>query len=73
MARVGWLTDLHLNFVSHARRIDFYDQIRGEDLDVILVGGDTGEADSVSGLLSELAEHIEAPTYFVLGNHDFYG
>lgn len=73
MTRIGWLTDLHLNFVPHARRIEFYHQIRSEHLDVILVGGDTGEADSIRSLLSELEEHLRMPIYFVLGNHDFYG
>lgn len=71
--RIGWLTDIHLNFVSPEKRSAFYSRIRSENLDGLLIGGDIGEADSVSVLLAELAGAMdEIPVYFVLGNHDFY-
>lgn len=70
--RLGWLTDLHLNFVrSHARQT-FYAQLRAQKVAALLVGGDTGEADSVLAYLSELVNAVGVPVYFVLGNHDFY-
>ncbi|MEO7651731.1 MAG: metallophosphoesterase [Bryobacteraceae bacterium] len=59
--RLGWLTDVHLNFVARARRVEFYAQLRGQNLDAVLLGGDTGEA-----------EALRVPIYFVLVNHDFY-
>ena len=71
--RLGWLTDLHLNFVPLPRRARFYAQIRNEKLDAVLLGGDIGEADSVTTLLAEMANELRIPIYFVLGNHDFYG
>jgi hypothetical protein len=39
----------------------------------LLVGGDTGEADSVTVFLAEMEDALCIPIYFVLGNHDFYG
>jgi len=67
-----WLTDLHLNFVSPEVRQSFYGRVRGAGADAILLGGDIGEARSVTAYLSELGRAIEKPIYFVLGNHDFY-
>ena len=71
--RAGWLTDIHLNFLSSESRSVFYRLIQREKLDVLLVGGDIGEANSVTQILAELASAIKIPIYFVLGNHDFYG
>lgn len=71
--RIGWLTDIHLNFLSFEKRSTFYGRIQDEKLDALLVGGDIGEADSVTQILAEFSAAIEVPLYFVLGNHDFYG
>jgi Icc-related predicted phosphoesterase len=71
--RIGWLTDIHLNFVPPEGRSAFYSRIQSEKLDGLLIGGDIGEADSVNGFLAEIAGALdEIPVYFVLGNHDFY-
>jgi Icc protein len=70
--RLGWLTDIHLNFIRSRQRSDFYARLREEKLDALLLGGDIGEADSVVKLLAEMAGGLHIPIYFVLGNHDFY-
>jgi len=70
--RAGWLTDVHLNFVSSSKRSRFYDLVREEKLDTLLLGGDIGEADSLIQFLAELDANLEIPIYFVLGNHDYY-
>ncbi len=70
--RIGWLTDIHLNFVSARKRAAFYSQLRERNLDAILLGGDIGEADSVTQFLAEFESELRMPTYFVLGNHDSY-
>ena len=70
--RAGWLTDIHLNFVSPRKRSQFYSQLREEQLDILLLGGDIGEANSVVQLLAEIERSLAIPIYFVLGNHDFY-
>ncbi len=71
--RIGWITDIHLNFVRSAERAAYYSTLTQEKLDALLLGGDVGEARSVNRYLSEMAEALTIPIYFVLGNHDFYG
>ncbi len=70
--RLGWVTDIHLNFVSSPKRSQFYAQLRRHDLQGLLLGGDIGEADSLVKFLTEIADDLSIPIYFVLGNHDFY-
>src|SRR5579864_2683428 len=70
--QVGWVTDPHLNFVRPPGRSAFYAELRDRRLDALLVGGDIGEADSVTPLLAEMEDALRLPIYFVLGNHDFY-
>ena len=70
--RIVWLTDVHLNFLSLESRAAFYARVHAEKPDALLIGGDIGEADSVTGILAEFAAAVEVPIYFVLGNHDFY-
>src|SRR5215475_12570896 len=48
----------------------FYERVKQEQPQVLLVTGDIGEGDSVVRFVTELADI--APIYFVLGNHDFY-
>jgi len=71
--RLGWLTDIHLNFLRPGERAEFFTALQREKLDGVLLGGDIGEARSVCHYLSEMAEALSVPIYFVLGNHDFYG
>jgi predicted phosphohydrolase len=68
--RATWLTDIHLNFMRPLALRAFYDRVRGERPDVLLVTGDIGESDSVVRFVDELA--AIAPVYYVLGNHDYY-
>lgn len=70
--RIGWLTDIHLNFLSFDSRSAFYGRVQHEKPDALLVGGDIGEADSVTEILAEFVDAVQVPIYFVLGNHDFY-
>jgi 3',5'-cyclic AMP phosphodiesterase CpdA len=70
--RLGWVTDLHLNFVSSPKRTEFYAQLCRRSLQGLLLGGDIGEADCVTTFLAEIAYELSIPIYFVLGNHDFY-
>jgi predicted phosphohydrolase len=68
--RATWLTDIHLNFMRPLALQAFYDRVRAESPQVLLVTGDIAESDSVTRFLGELAGI--APVYFVLGNHDYY-
>ena len=67
-----WLTDLHLNFLDHRGIQRFISQIRTEEPEIILVGGDTGEAPNVISYFKELEQSLDSKIYIVLGNHDFH-
>lgn len=67
-----WLTDIHLNFLSKAGRMIFYQRVKEADGDIILISGDIAEALDVSDILTEMKNIIQKPIYFVLGNHDYY-
>jgi len=69
--RLGWLSDIHLNFLSPAALGSFFYDLAEHDVDAWLVGGDIGEANSLFGYLDAFAR-LPVHTYFVLGNHDYY-
>jgi len=70
--RCVWATDIHLNFVGARHRFSFAESVLANDPDIVLLGGDIGEANTVVSYLEELVHWIRRPIYFVLGNHDFY-
>lgn len=70
--RLAWLTDIHLNFVDRPAVGTLAGEVRDARPDVVLIGGDIGEAESVCSLLELFAREVRLPVYFVLGNHDFY-
>jgi hypothetical protein len=65
---VAWLTDIHLNFLREAGLKAFFESLPRTD--AFAITGDIGEAHDVAAHLRRFAEI--GPTYFVLGNHDFY-
>jgi len=71
--KIAWATDLHLNFVDEEVAAALCDRIAATESDRVLIGGDTAEAHDVSVWLTFLADHLEPPIAFVLGNHDYYG
>lgn len=70
--KIAWLTDIHLNFLKPAARVQFYERIAEGDPDKILITGDIAEAKDVCEILDEFSKHVNTPIYFVLGNHDYY-
>lgn len=70
--KVAWLTDLHLNFLRPAERVDFLGHVRDLSPDALLISGDIGEARDVLHFLNQMLFAWPFPIYFVLGNHDFY-
>lgn len=70
--RATWCTDIHLNFLRpHALKL-FYDAVRAEQPDVVLLSGDIGESDSVARFVEEIGEAAGCRVFFVMGNHDYY-
>ncbi len=71
--KLAWLSDVHLNFLDEAGRDRFFEDLAAHAVDAWLVSGDIGDARSIIGYLGEFERRLAVPTYFVLGNHDFYG
>lgn len=72
LGRIAWLTDIHLDSVE-PRDIDaFFAKVGSLEVDSILVGGDIAKAATFGPHLTTLAEMVQRPVYFVLGNHDYY-
>lgn len=70
--KLAWLTDIHLNFIDVNIRREFYQAIINTQCNSVLISGDIAEAHCLVDILSEMAEYIKMPIYFILGNHDFY-
>jgi len=70
--RAIWITDIHLDFLTDEDADRFLTTIAGDAPDVLLVGGDISTATMIERHLKRMADLIDAPICFVLGNHDFY-
>lgn len=70
--RAVWLTDIHLDFLSESACAAFFDTIAVQRPDGVFLTGDISIAPSLLAHLRAMADAIQAPIYFVLGNHDFY-
>jgi 3',5'-cyclic AMP phosphodiesterase CpdA len=71
--RLGWATDIHLNFLRDAELADFCQALCRSQADAFLITGDIAEAASVVRFLEGVDRAVGRPIYFVLGNHDYYG
>ena len=71
MQRFLWLTDIHLDFLVPAQVDAFLDSLAAQPADGGSFG-DIGEAPDVTRYLMDLDQRLRRPSYFVLGNHDFY-
>ena len=72
MKFIAWAVDIHLNFLNSNKIQNFLNKIAGNAPDALLIGGDIGEAPSITEYLQIIEAEIQCPIYFVLGNHDFY-
>ncbi len=70
--KILWATDIHLNFVDSTTLDVFCNEIISLNPSVVLIGGDISDSKNIGKTLLILAEKIQCPLYFVLGNHDFY-
>lgn len=70
--KISWASDIHLNFLSDKDRIQFIKDLNASPTDAILITGDIGEYDSKFFFLKEIDKYVSKPTFFVLGNHDYY-
>ncbi|UCF98273.1 MAG: metallophosphoesterase [Spirochaetaceae bacterium] len=71
--RAIWLTDIHLEFLDEQALQVFMQRLGEQNGDAVLISGDIAQAQTVCDYLARMADFLEKPIYFVLGNHDFYG
>lgn len=67
-----WLTDIHLNFLSDKKCLEFFISLAQEKADGIFITGDISNSQSIIKHLSLMQKIVNIPIYFILGNHDFY-
>lgn len=72
-ASLVWATDIHLDAADPDRAMAFFDAVKASGGDCLLLGGDMSNAVSLTEDLTLLADVVNQPVYFVLGNHDYYG
>ncbi|MDA0323992.1 MAG: metallophosphoesterase [Verrucomicrobia bacterium] len=70
--RLAWLTDIHLEFCGPLVLDQLFESIVRQEVDGILIGGDITTAKDLTQSLRLLDARLNAPIYFVLGNHDYY-
>lgn len=71
--RLGWLSDIHLEFIGHDAAAEFVAGLQQHEVDAWLVTGDIGVAASLTDFLGLFDRLLAVPTCFTLGNHDHYG
>lgn len=70
--KLAWATDIHLDMSKEPVRRKFYKSICDSGCDALVVTGDLAHGHTMEIVVPEMAEAVAKPTYFVLGNHDFY-
>ncbi len=71
--KLAWATDVHFDHLDEADVEDFHRRIADSSAEALLLGGDIANAKELDQRLAGLAAYVPVPTYFVLGNHDYYG
>lgn len=71
--RYAWLTDIHLEFLHDKKAICFVEELAAQELDGLFLTGDISTAGRLELHLQLFEDIYQAPVYFVLGNHDYYG
>jgi Icc protein len=70
--KIAFCSDWHLNFADKSRKNELANKIIASNCDLVLVAGDIAESNSLENELAYIIKRYEKPTYFVLGNHDYY-
>lgn len=70
--RIIWSTDLHFDSSDRTQYRMYFDLVIAHEPDLVLIGGDISNGSSSLAHLANLANVVEKPICFVLGNHDYY-
>lgn len=72
MLKIIWYSDTHLNRLLPWNRFLFVKRVKSQKADGLFLTGDISHGLSINSDLQYLAEKLDIPIYFVLGNHDYY-
>jgi predicted MPP superfamily phosphohydrolase len=77
MKKLAWCTDIHLDHsdgdkVEGFTQEEFMRKVEEQKPDALLICGDIAEGTTVSHHMNWMENRFGFPTYFVLGNHDYY-
>lgn len=70
--KLAWATDIHLDHCDAAGLTEFFNKLAAQQADAYCLTGDLSEAPLLRNHLEQLAEAVQKPVYFILGNHDYY-
>ncbi len=69
---LAWATDIHLDQCDTEHFDAFIESIQSVAPQGLCLTGDLSEATTLERDLCGIADRLEIPVYFVLGNHDYY-
>ena len=72
MNRLLWITDAHLDHLSDEMEDAWFEKLGKCRADMLLLGGDTGNARVFSRMLGRIEEVFPGTIALVAGNHDYY-
>jgi len=70
--KIAFCSDLHLNCAKDSIKKKLGNKILKSNCDMVVIAGDIAEAPLLEEELTNLLSYYNKPTYFILGNHDYY-
>lgn len=71
MKSLLWITDAHLDHLSDAAEDAWFEKLGKCQANMLLLGGDTGNARAFSRLLGRIEDVFPGKVALVAGNHDY--
>ena len=71
--RIVWATDIHFDMAEPAAIQRFFREAKAAAPDAFLLAGDISMASDADMTVDWIANELDCPLFFVLGNHDYYG
>jgi Icc protein len=70
--KIAWASDIHLNRLNDRDYLEYKEYLQELSPDILIISGDISEGEKVCPSLQDFNDSFNFPTYFVLGNHDYY-
>lgn len=72
MKRLLWITDAHLDHLSHTVEAAWFEKLAITRADMLLLGGDTADSRVFGRMLGRIKMVFSGKVALVAGNHDYY-